>query len=579
MSETSGRALLVGAPTGGLGGVEAAIERFASLLESRGFRATRLIGGDASREGMLSAFDRIGQELRRDEPFVFYYAGHGYRWVPKGASSPQVILVLPGTRSSTADQFLGLLGAELKQRLASLTEVTRNMTSVVDCCHSEGLIDAIDPNDQSEDMLAMMRARIGEDIAAKPRRAEKSDGRLELIVRLAATSTHERAYGKGQERDAVGLFTHTLVDVLEDHPHEPWETVITRVRARVQARRRTQRPDVHGPWNRIPFTLEERVCTREPCIPVPDTWALPGTALLEAQHGDTYLLSLSDSTSGVVQAQVIVIQPDRVLVRPESSHGLHGQELLWASPHRPHSPYVVAVAPAAGVARLRHMVDPQLFELHPVSADQPVSAKIQLESDRMVLHDHLGDRVAVMSAEPTPLELEAWLRRLATFRRCMENLRRDESLEGALGVRWMSEMEPDLPVAATSSSAPTLDPGSTVRIELEHRASPYHALHVVAFQFTAKRTFRPLTGPSAAGVAVRRGSCERIELCLGGPSETTDEGRPHHEGIVLVAATHPLALHGLHFENDPLQASKRGIHGQTKPARSTSLLLYRIASR
>src|SRR6266480_7996689 len=71
------RALLIGAQTNGLQGVDNDVAAMTRALEPRGFRIVTLIGSDASREGILDAYRRLIAEARDGDACVVYYSGHG----------------------------------------------------------------------------------------------------------------------------------------------------------------------------------------------------------------------------------------------------------------------------------------------------------------------------------------------------------------------------------------------------------------------------------------------------------------------------------------------------------------------
>ena len=572
--QPSGHALLIGASTRGLGGVEASVERFAALMESRGIVTTKLLSSSASRDEVMSTLDQIGLTLREDEPLVLYYAGHGHLWFPPDGHPPQVILILPGTRTSTGQSFLGILGPELTQKLRSLSEITRNITTIFDCCHSEAVLQGAEPDEATPRVLERLRRQAGAAIAARARRRASTAGPrgLDTIVRVVATSTYERAGGLGRGRDAVGLMTHTLVDVLEDHPGEPWIAVLARLRARVRARRRTQRPDVQGPWQRLPFSLERRTSLPELqlCLPVPEVWALQGTALLAAQPGDVYQLSSSPGSPLTVDARVIEVQPLRVVLQTQepSSRILHGQEVLWAQFRRPHTPYLVRLCSSLAPERLHDAIDPRIYELSTSPDGRALAATLERDSARVCVHDYLGDRVAVLSESPTRAELEPWLLRASTFRRCVENLRYEKSFADAYTLRWGVEGS-DEDLCTSGSSPASVASGSEIWIEISNSGRSYFDIFVAAYRIDSTRRFQAIFGPSSSGVQLRAGTSIRRSYLAKGVRGT-------HEGLIVTFSSHPLSLHDMHDEGEGrARINSRSAHGRARPARSTHLLLYR----
>jgi len=88
-----GKALLVGAQTGGLAGVENDVAALAETLGKRGFEVTRCEGRAATRSGIVAAYEALITRVAPDEPAVVYYSGHGglVRRPETGAPGPQLL--------------------------------------------------------------------------------------------------------------------------------------------------------------------------------------------------------------------------------------------------------------------------------------------------------------------------------------------------------------------------------------------------------------------------------------------------------------------------------------------------------
>src|SRR5262249_2748053 len=71
------RALLIGAQTNGLAGVDNDVTAMAGALAPRGFQLTTLTGADASRDGILDAYRKLIADARHGDACVVYYSGHG----------------------------------------------------------------------------------------------------------------------------------------------------------------------------------------------------------------------------------------------------------------------------------------------------------------------------------------------------------------------------------------------------------------------------------------------------------------------------------------------------------------------
>ena len=75
------RALLIGSQTYGLAGVNGDVALMAETLEARGFETEVRIDDDATRAGIIAAYERLIEETPSGstDPVVIYYSGHGGR--------------------------------------------------------------------------------------------------------------------------------------------------------------------------------------------------------------------------------------------------------------------------------------------------------------------------------------------------------------------------------------------------------------------------------------------------------------------------------------------------------------------
>src|SRR3954451_8056059 len=120
------------------------------LLERRGFEVRLCAGGDATRAGILAAYERLISDVRDGDAALVYYSGHGGFARPGKAAAaqrvddleitgppPDLQFIVPvDYHESSETDFRGITAVELSVLLARLTERTHNATVVLDCCHS-----------------------------------------------------------------------------------------------------------------------------------------------------------------------------------------------------------------------------------------------------------------------------------------------------------------------------------------------------------------------------------------------------------------------------------------------------------
>src|ERR1051326_1025907 len=126
------KALLIGAQTGGLTGVDNDVKSVADALTQRGFAVTRCEAENASRVGILDAYERLITDAGPDDAVFVYYSGHGgfyqppdYATVVRPRAALQYIVPFDFDESPDGD-FRGITSIELSLLLRRLTDKTRN---------------------------------------------------------------------------------------------------------------------------------------------------------------------------------------------------------------------------------------------------------------------------------------------------------------------------------------------------------------------------------------------------------------------------------------------------------------------
>ena len=266
----SGKALLIGAALDGLAGVENDVEQMARALTARGMSIERCIGNEASRAGILEAYQRLIASVTPGEAAVVYYSGHGGRVQPPRTGSPgpdlmDLQFIAPmDLHEAGPGEFRGITSVELSVLLARLTQRTDNATAIFDCCHSAlisrqgGLrVKAIAEPTPYEILRAHIeRLREAGSLQTSLLRATGNPH----AVRIVACAQDQAAYEyDGDDGRRIGMLTESLVLALTSAGAErvSWATVLDQVRRRVQILAPSQRPEVEGPSRRLLFETEE----------------------------------------------------------------------------------------------------------------------------------------------------------------------------------------------------------------------------------------------------------------------------------------------------------------------------------
>jgi len=215
---------------------------------------------------MLAGYDQLIAASSSDDAAVVYYCGHGYHAaVPEEGRSWQCIAPTD-LRASTVTDWCGITSWELSIKQSQLTARTRNVTVILDCCHSaqlsrsdgiEGAVPRALPHPVHtgfDNHLAALRATYGAAFDAVDPIGDPH------AVRVVACGQSESAF---EYPDATGqyhgVFTEVLIDTLTRVGTAPvsWAAIIGTIRARVQRRFVRQRPEIEGPARRAVFSLTE----------------------------------------------------------------------------------------------------------------------------------------------------------------------------------------------------------------------------------------------------------------------------------------------------------------------------------
>ncbi|WP_327006626.1 caspase family protein [Dactylosporangium sp. NBC_01737] len=258
------KALLIGAQTNGLAGVENDVDAMDEALSRREFTIRRCTGEEASRAGILAAYEQLIAETGTDDSVFVYYSGHGGRLLappdelhPTREDRPAVQFIVPNDlEKSTEGDFRGITAATLSSLLALLTARTGNVAVMLDCCHSAL---ASRKPDHRVKALHYPYEWAAEHVAEELTRYRGSPRRFlgnDLAVRLVACAPEEVAFEHTTARGPrMGMFTEAFVQALQDAGDLPvaWSSLMDRVRRAVLALTPEQRPEAEGPASRVLF--------------------------------------------------------------------------------------------------------------------------------------------------------------------------------------------------------------------------------------------------------------------------------------------------------------------------------------
>ncbi|MER6131248.1 caspase family protein [Streptomyces sp. NPDC001815] len=429
------RALLIGAQSYDLTGVAEDVTVMERLLADRGFTDLRVCreAAETGYHSMNEALTRLAEETEPGDAVVVYYSGHGallplppaLREHHPGRPAYLQYLVPNDHEDGTTSDFRGYLAEELTAVLRRLTRTTPNVTCILDCCHSGGMVRApgswrIKSVRCHVPIGAGVERSVG--LATAPRLPDPD------VVRLVACQKLGVAY----ENERQGLFTAALAQTLEDFRSQPvpWSVLIARIRDRVQLSEVLQRPDAGGPSGRLPFSIEAPPQPeRLPLRAHGGELRLIGGALFGLESMDRVRLVLpADGTRprSEAEARVTAVDAADALLDPPPGATVSplppGSYALPVLVHTRHPVRIEVGGPLADALRARLASSPRLTE-----ADDKIRSLVRIRWGKLEVADSEGQSYRRPEETPGPAEAPSTARKIVDL---LETIARGERLRG-----------------------------------------------------------------------------------------------------------------------------------------------------
>lgn len=572
------RALVVGSEVHGLRGVEPDTVRVAETLRRRGFDVDRRTGAGATRAGILEGYDALIAASQEGDAAVVYYSGHGFYARAEQVGSWQCI-VPTDLDASTAADWRGITAWELSIKQRQLTERTRNVTVILDCCSSalmsraaraQDAVPRMLPNPISAGLglhLAALRARYGEDASAAMSYLSGNPH----AVRLVACGQSESAYETLDPRTGRihGACTTALVEVLEEVGDTPvsWAAIADAIRARVLARFPIQRPEAEGPRHRQLFSLVEQDGKEHVAVSVlGEGFQLPAGRLTGVTQGDVYGImpvgaAQYDSRKALAQLEVTEVRALTSSARwRQGARALPVDAIAFPIRRNAVRRAVKLEAPADERERLARELA-ATPTLRPAAADEPGAvATLRLAGGDLTVEDAAGP---LFPAARFPAELPDALRNLA-------NLGVAQGVRGLLGEHGVFARELSCELGLVEGGdlrrlpddGAALGLGDRIYVKVTSRARRRLYLHI--FNVGVRGEVSRLTDFAPAGAALDFGD---EPFVLGQAPDGSIPGQPlfwpaslprtfpRLDELIVIATTDKVDLSGL--ETHALPGSRR----------------------
>ncbi|KAL3294477.1 peptidase c14 caspase catalytic subunit p20 [Colletotrichum asianum] len=308
------RALLIGSPVHGLRGTENDLNTMTTILKSRGFETesavyvNRLFHRDATRQKILDAWEALIRDASWGDTVVIYYSGHGVcvesDVANEASTQPSKIqFIVPYDFDCTLQQWKGISDGELSLLLRRITAKTRNVTYILDCCHSARLGRKYGEVHFEPKAFGLSKslytglATILERLRQEGRFTEDRLDTNPYAVRISAAGTDETAWEYHKDGHSyMGLLTRSLSKaIMKSNDNRSWRDIMLEVAVLVEQDypEGNQHPRSAGPDNRRPFSL--------------DTTATG--ALLATIWDDEYTMLRGGRVHGIQKGDVFTITP------------------------------------------------------------------------------------------------------------------------------------------------------------------------------------------------------------------------------------------------------------------------------
>lgn len=453
------RALLIGSPQihrsrESLLGVANDLDTADEILTARGFDCERLYGPEARRLAILDHLDELAHVSGPADAVVFYFSGHGGQVtntrvladLRTSAYSPRYHqFLVPEDFYDHTDAFHGILDIELSYAVARIAERTRNVTVILDCCHSGGMVrapggprvKALDPKYFNRRVTALnrvikirldeLRARIDQEGAPHLDADANPD-----LVRLEATDADHLAIELHIGGRRQGALTHAWAEAMAHRRGQPvsWQALCEDLRARLSIHTGgKQLASIGGPVHRLPFSLEQAPAPGAlPVVRRDDALYVRGGSLYGIRPGDRFIIvpaaaTRADMDQAMAEVRVVAVAPDMSRVEIVTSVD-NATDWLTARafPVGPQGAWTGLAVQASGPVRaeLARCIDAvrslRLCRL----ADDPLAVIVEVPGDpgpRVEIHDRVGFVVtAPLAPGPAVVAIAQRLQRAAVLR-------------------------------------------------------------------------------------------------------------------------------------------------------------------
>ncbi len=222
---------------------------------------------DATRQGILDAFQQLVDATERDDIVVIHYAGHGSQKPDEDGDEPDGMdeTIVPIDSGRDPDENRDITDDEIHVFLKQLAEKTAYTTLVFDCCHSGTItrdtFGGRTRSVESETREGLPRRSVDPAHTTRSTGDPGPSGWFSLsdrYVLIAGCADKELSAEKKEGPDTFGALTLYLSKELEKAgPGTTYRDVFEGLRGRVTANRAEQNPQMEGRLDREVFGVRD----------------------------------------------------------------------------------------------------------------------------------------------------------------------------------------------------------------------------------------------------------------------------------------------------------------------------------
>ncbi|KAJ2979476.1 hypothetical protein NQ176_g3233 [Zarea fungicola] len=465
-----GHALLIGCDHGRLQGTKNDVEAFSSLLLSHGFQIeniTILTGSDAKRTAIENVWRSLLGRITEHDAVVIYYSGHGGYATSETAQNGlpthfQFLVPSDFKNDDPPGSWKGMLDIEVSRLLFETTARTKNVTYILDCCHSSRLgkapshiqdVNVPVPKSHCITLDGTIYAKIWMDAKARCE-APDTGGYPDFtepdycnpdVVRIAAAAAESSAWQRyNSDGSWSGMMTDSLVKVLPVlGEKKSWQSIMLVVGELVKREFSgdPQQPRCAGADSRLPFSMRmDRSASLWADIHE-DSIVIQGGKALGVQVGDIFTLTQWDKIGyPAIEVQVTDVYGFAAEAKHLSTEA-PSPGVAYATLQKRSRAFPVALRFSDGVDVKQVSGNFVSFAAHNVAADCEYIAELRQDGSDLVLYgrdtlyEHT-ERSVQLATWPRDMDIAKGMVHLS---QCVEDFARARNII-ALGAGIKSEL-------------------------------------------------------------------------------------------------------------------------------------------